>query len=135
MADKPVRHQITRAVHASHDKHGRTVEITFDSDHGGVTLVTFPEALQALAAQMSELASLAMSVRSDRRGQARVEAMTVKTAEARAPISGHAVILSLRGSSGIVLHFALSHAQSAELRGEMERAEEQARTKRRIVLQ
>lgn len=102
---------------------GSLVELHFKSVRGPVTLVFAPDDLERFASRSVELIRDAQNRKRARAGHFVSVASDVVVADADAPVGGGKVVLSLRGTNGIIQQFGLTPSQSAELRPQLENAE------------
>lgn len=110
-----------------HDKDGGLVEVLLKTDQGPVTLVTLPEVMLEVAGKASQVAVKAHSLSGRTKGHMTVKAETVEGFAAASPVDQPVVVLSLRGSNGIVQAYALSPDQVVELQRQLAEAEPVAR--------
>lgn len=123
-----MRVKVKEMPRASLLEDGSVVELQFKSARGPVTLIFDPDDLERFAARSMELIRHAQNKRRAISGHLEVHASDVVGAIADSPAGGGKVILSLRGSNGIVQAFGLTPQQSLELRPMLEKAEGKARS-------
>jgi hypothetical protein len=119
---------VTAMPRASLLSDGSIVELEFKGADESVTTLCFtPEALENWAAKVMELVSHAKNQKLSIGDHFSVQASEVVAVTAAAPVGGSKVILAIRPSNGIVMHYALQPEQSEQLRPELRKAEASAK--------
>jgi hypothetical protein len=114
---------------------GSGVELEFQTTSGPVTLVFAPEALERFASRAVDLVRSAQNHRHAKSGHAVLHASEVTAVRVGAPVDGGRVLLTVRGTNGIDLHFAIPIPLAEQLKPDLWKAVSDATARARATRQ
>jgi hypothetical protein len=114
---------------ASYAEDGSEIQMEFQADDNRrITLAFEPNALDLFVSRTMQIVNHARNQKLSIGDHFAIQASEVVAALAQAPAGGGKVILALRGTNGILQHFALTPNEADSLRPQLHQAAKSART-------